>query len=77
MSLLNGSMPARCPDTIPEFIDAFIDGITDEEWAHLANMLRINTWGLLICVVVDLRKELAWPLADRNHPLNPAARYAA
>lgn len=76
MSALNGGF-ASTPETLDEFIELFVDGITHEEWVHLANMPRIPHWTTLVAVVVELRKELAWPLADREHPLNPARRSAA
>lgn len=76
MSVLNGSMPKRCPDTFDEFVEQFVDGITEEEWAHIAQMPPFPRWTVFVAAVVALRAELAWPLADRNHPLNPARRVA-
>lgn len=77
LSVLNGSMPKRCPETFEEFVGDFVDGITDEEWAHLAAMPVIPWWTTFVAVVVALRGELAWEIADPEHPLQSAATVAA
>ncbi|SCX34486.1 hypothetical protein [Mycolicibacterium fluoranthenivorans] len=76
MTLLNGGLAkAKNIQTMGEFADQFILGITDEEWRICAALGGAVDIISLIALVAAIRTAPDYPLPP-DHPLNPASRYA-
>ncbi len=71
MSLLNGGL-ARTPDTLGEFIDQVVAGITREEWARIAELPPLRDVIELFSVVAHLRGRTVLELPP-THPLSAGA----
>jgi len=61
-------MPVLGTDTTEDFLQAFVDGITDQEWRALQELPPIRRVTELVGTVIELRRLLDRELPT-GHPL--------
>lgn len=74
MTLVHRHIRGAAQMTDREYLDAFINDISPEEWRMLAQLPPVRTVTGLVCLVVALRQAIQEqpPALPADHPLRAA-----